>query len=263
MSSPSRSDQIPNNVDLAGDKQLQRALEAWQPNFIDWWKEMGPDGFQEDDIYLRTAISVDQRGLGALRLREDARLPLGHLPRRPGAGPHDRLRRSHGRARLAAGAGRAPQRAPPPHRHAGRHRAGERRAAAPARPDVPERLRPPQPLPGERRGGAPPLGDGLPAPQLLRPRRARGGRGPARAPQRRRRQAAHPRRLQRAVHRLALVLHVHVLHRSRRQVPAPRARRERLRPARRARRASCSPRRRTTCSSARRACCASSSAPRS
>ena len=48
---------------------------------------MGPDGFQEDDVYLRTAISVDARGLGALRLREDARLPLGHLPRRPGDGP--------------------------------------------------------------------------------------------------------------------------------------------------------------------------------
>ena len=38
---------IPNNVNLVGDKRLQRALEAWQPNFLDWWKEMGPAGFQE------------------------------------------------------------------------------------------------------------------------------------------------------------------------------------------------------------------------
>jgi benzoyl-CoA 2,3-dioxygenase component B len=26
------ADRIPNNVDLASDRQLQRALEAWQPN---------------------------------------------------------------------------------------------------------------------------------------------------------------------------------------------------------------------------------------
>ena len=29
---------IPNNVDLAGDKRLQRALESWQPRFLDWWR---------------------------------------------------------------------------------------------------------------------------------------------------------------------------------------------------------------------------------
>ncbi|MBI5496822.1 MAG: benzoyl-CoA 2,3-epoxidase subunit BoxB [Deltaproteobacteria bacterium] len=55
-------EKIPNNVDLSGDKRLQRALEAWQPNFINWWKEMGPDGFQEKDIYLRTAVSVELDG---------------------------------------------------------------------------------------------------------------------------------------------------------------------------------------------------------
>ena len=62
MSSIVNSERIPNNVDLGSDKKLQRALEAWQPKFIDWWKEMGPEGFQEDDIYLRTAISVDHEG---------------------------------------------------------------------------------------------------------------------------------------------------------------------------------------------------------
>ena len=55
-------DKIPNNVDLAGDRRLQRALEAWQPKFIDWWKQMGPVGWQERDIYLRTAISVETDG---------------------------------------------------------------------------------------------------------------------------------------------------------------------------------------------------------
>lgn len=53
---------IPNNVDLSSDRRLQRALEQWQPNFIDWWMEMGPDGFQRDDIYLRTAVAVSPEG---------------------------------------------------------------------------------------------------------------------------------------------------------------------------------------------------------
>ena len=62
MSTVVNSERIPNNVDLGSDKKLQRALEAWQPKFIDWWKEMGPEGFQEDQVYLRTAISVDHEG---------------------------------------------------------------------------------------------------------------------------------------------------------------------------------------------------------
>ena len=62
MSSIVNSERIPNNVDLGSDKKLQRALEAWQPKFIDWWKEMGPEGFQADQVYLRTAVSVDHEG---------------------------------------------------------------------------------------------------------------------------------------------------------------------------------------------------------
>ncbi len=55
-------ERIPNNVDLREDRRLLRALEDWQPKFLDWWKEMGPDGFQAKDVYLRTAISVDKNG---------------------------------------------------------------------------------------------------------------------------------------------------------------------------------------------------------
>jgi benzoyl-CoA 2,3-dioxygenase component B len=54
--------QIPNNVDLAGDRRLQRALESWQPRFIQWWKDLGPVSFQSNDVYLRTAIAVGQEG---------------------------------------------------------------------------------------------------------------------------------------------------------------------------------------------------------
>ncbi len=62
MSTVVNDEKIPNNVDLSGDKRLQRALEAWQPNFLAWWNDMGPFGFQKDDIFLRTAISVTQEG---------------------------------------------------------------------------------------------------------------------------------------------------------------------------------------------------------
>ena len=43
-------------------ERLQRALENWQPRFLDWWKDMGPDGTSAFDVYLRTAISVDAKG---------------------------------------------------------------------------------------------------------------------------------------------------------------------------------------------------------
>ena len=49
---------IPNNVNLGADRRLQRALEQWQPRYLEWWNEMGPEGFQAKDVYLRTAIGV-------------------------------------------------------------------------------------------------------------------------------------------------------------------------------------------------------------
>src|SRR3954469_18436466 len=36
------TERIPNNVNLAEDRRLQRALEGWQPKFLDWWKTLGP-----------------------------------------------------------------------------------------------------------------------------------------------------------------------------------------------------------------------------
>ena len=56
------STKIPNNVNLAEDRQVLRALESWHPGYIDWWKDMGPEGFQEALVYLRTAVSVDPKG---------------------------------------------------------------------------------------------------------------------------------------------------------------------------------------------------------
>ncbi len=57
------AERIPNNVGLSSDKRLQRALEHWQPKFLQWWREMGPQGFQDyHQVYLRTAVSVDASG---------------------------------------------------------------------------------------------------------------------------------------------------------------------------------------------------------
>src|SRR5580658_4327184 len=53
---------IPNNVALASNKTLQRALEHWQPEFLNWWGDMGPDGSHGFDVYLRTAVSVEPGG---------------------------------------------------------------------------------------------------------------------------------------------------------------------------------------------------------
>jgi benzoyl-CoA 2,3-dioxygenase component B len=56
------SEKIPNNVNLSNDRTLQRALEHWQPRFLDWWREMGPHDSASADVYLRTATGVDAQG---------------------------------------------------------------------------------------------------------------------------------------------------------------------------------------------------------
>ncbi|KGG84515.1 benzoyl-CoA oxygenase [Comamonas thiooxydans] len=73
MSSIDYSQKIPNNVDLSGDRTLQRALESWQPNFIRWWDDVGPEGSTNYDVYLRTAVSVDPQGwaqFGYVKMRD-------------------------------------------------------------------------------------------------------------------------------------------------------------------------------------------------
>ncbi|MGD9600653.1 MAG: benzoyl-CoA 2,3-epoxidase subunit BoxB [Gammaproteobacteria bacterium] len=62
MSSINYDERIPNNVNLAADRTLRRALEHWQPRFLDWWRDLGPSDFAANDVYLRTAIGVDVEG---------------------------------------------------------------------------------------------------------------------------------------------------------------------------------------------------------
>jgi benzoyl-CoA 2,3-epoxidase subunit B len=67
------AEKIPNNVNLSEDRTLQRALEHWQPNYLAWWDQMGPERSQNSDVYLRTATSVDPDGwaqFGYVRMPE-------------------------------------------------------------------------------------------------------------------------------------------------------------------------------------------------
>src|ERR1700756_4325337 len=67
------STKIPNNVNLSEDRQVLKALEGWHPGYVDWWNDMGPDGFQQSLVYLRTAYSVDPEGwakFGYVRMPE-------------------------------------------------------------------------------------------------------------------------------------------------------------------------------------------------
>ena len=66
-------DKIPNNVDLGRDKVLQRALEHWQPAYLNWWYDMGPNESHAFEVYLRTATSVEPDGwaqFGYVRMPE-------------------------------------------------------------------------------------------------------------------------------------------------------------------------------------------------
>ncbi|MCG8593755.1 MAG: benzoyl-CoA 2,3-epoxidase subunit BoxB, partial [Kiloniellales bacterium] len=64
---------IPNNVGLSEDRRVLKALERWHPGYIDWWMDMGPEGFQASEVYLRTAVSVEKEGwakFGFVRMPE-------------------------------------------------------------------------------------------------------------------------------------------------------------------------------------------------
>ena len=87
---------IPNNVDLAGDRRLQRALESWQPKFIDWWKELGPVAFRT----TRCTCAPRSRSVRrAGRTSTTSQMPeyrWGIFLAEPGARPPHRVRRPHG-----------------------------------------------------------------------------------------------------------------------------------------------------------------------
>jgi benzoyl-CoA 2,3-dioxygenase component B len=73
MSSINYQERIPNNVNLSDDRRLRRALEKWLPRYLGWWNDVGPQVFQTNEIFLRTAISTEKGGwanFGFVRMPE-------------------------------------------------------------------------------------------------------------------------------------------------------------------------------------------------
>lgn len=66
---------IPNNVSLAADTRVRRGLERWHPGYIDWWMDMGPDGFQTSNVYLRTAVRVESQGTDKWAVFDYVKMP--------------------------------------------------------------------------------------------------------------------------------------------------------------------------------------------
>ena len=126
---------IPNNVDLASNRRLQRALEDWQPKFLEWWKDMGPDGLPgEGRRTCARRSSVDAQGWAQFGYVKMPEYRWGIFLAEPEADRRISFGESQGTAGVAGGARRASRNAATAHRHAGRHRAGVGRAAAAPRP---------------------------------------------------------------------------------------------------------------------------------
>ena len=165
---------IPNNVGLTEDRRVLKALEVWHPGYLNWWNDMGPEGFQEKLVYLRTAYSVDPRGWakfdyvrmpeyrwGVLLApqEEDRKIPFGPHYGEPAwqevPGEYRAMLR-----RLMVIQGDTEPASVEQQRH--------------SRQDRAVALRPAQSVPGQRRGRPSPVGDGLSAAEVFRPRRPRG-----------------------------------------------------------------------------------------
>ena len=152
---------IPNNVALGQDVRVKRALEKWHPGYLNWWNDMGPEGFQDLLVYLRTAVSVDPKGWAKFDYVRMPEYRWGVLLAPADGRPQGQLRHAQGRGCLAGSAGRISRDAAPPGGDPGRHRAGLGRAAALPGQDRALALRHAQPVPGQCGGRPPPLGDGL------------------------------------------------------------------------------------------------------
>ena len=206
-------ERIPNNVGLADNRALQRALEQWQPRFLDWWREMGPSSFRGADVYLRTATTADENGWAS----------YGHV-----AMPEYRwgifLADPVPDRRIGFGDALGEpvwQQVPGEHRSSLRRLIVTQGDTEPASVEQQRRLGNTCPSLYDLRNlfqvnveeGRHLWAMVYLAARLFWPRRPRGSRRAADAPFGRRRQAADSRDLQRADHRLAELLHVHLFHR--------------------------------------------------
>ena len=132
-------DRIPNNVNLSEDKKLQRALEKWLPNYLDWWREMGPEGFRKRCVAAHG---------GRRRLRSWAHFDFVKMPDyrwgiflEPRNPTQKSVSATTTAARVPGSARRISELIASHHRDAGRHRTRVSRTTTTARQDVSISLR--------------------------------------------------------------------------------------------------------------------------
>jgi benzoyl-CoA 2,3-dioxygenase component B len=53
---------IPNNVGLEDGPALAKTLGQFKTDYMKWWRECGPQGFDAADCYLRMPVAADARG---------------------------------------------------------------------------------------------------------------------------------------------------------------------------------------------------------
>jgi len=90
----------PNNVNLAENRRLQRALEEWQPRFLNWWRELGRSVFKSSMcICARPPRSMRRDGRPSIM--SECGLPVGIFLAETDPEPIDLLRCTSGTAGLA------------------------------------------------------------------------------------------------------------------------------------------------------------------
>ena len=174
------TEKIPNNVDLGRDRVLQRALEHWQPAYMNWWYDMGPSESHALEVYLRTATSVEPDGwaqFGYVRMPE-YRWGIFLQPRDADRQVNFGVHKGQPAWQEVPGEYRSTLRGDC---DAGRYGAGVRRTAAAAGHVLPFAVRFAEYFPGECGRGAAPVGDGVSATPLFWARWTRRSRGAARA----------------------------------------------------------------------------------
>ena len=68
--------------------RVRKALETWHPGYIDWWKDDGSRRLPERSRLPAHRHRRRQRGLGQIRFRAHAGIPLGHSAGARRRGPH-------------------------------------------------------------------------------------------------------------------------------------------------------------------------------
>ena len=60
-------DAIPNNIGLADRPRLRTVLQQFRTDYLGWWRDAGPQGFDAAEVYLRMPTGVDARGWATYR----------------------------------------------------------------------------------------------------------------------------------------------------------------------------------------------------